>query len=177
MSISKFHEQNFVFNSYKNLPNLRCQTRMGCACFWAKTYVNSDCYQLQIHKACQSLKRGYIERNNKAREVNCRNHRQRRGERSQGSARSNANNNRKCCWVLHVFMISRPHKRRKGTSEKIQILTTPENTLLTDQSHFYNYKIHWLRYVTISTIIVILFHQMFSQLWRWLAWTRYNLIY
>lgn len=53
--------------------------------------------KLQIHKACQSLKRGYIERNNKAREVNCRNHRQRRGERSQGSARSNANNNRKCC--------------------------------------------------------------------------------
>ncbi|GLV45803.1 Diabetes and obesity regulated [Carabus blaptoides fortunei] len=52
--------------------------------------------KLQIQKACQSLKRGYIERNNKAREVNCRNHRQRRGERSQGSARSNANNNRKC---------------------------------------------------------------------------------
>ncbi|GJQ70956.1 hypothetical protein Trydic_g872 [Trypoxylus dichotomus] len=52
--------------------------------------------KVQIQRACQSLKRGYLERNNKAREVNCRNQRQRRGERSQGARRSNANNNRKC---------------------------------------------------------------------------------
>lgn len=53
-------------------------------------------FQVQIQKACQSLKRGYLERNNKAREVNCRNQRLRRGERSQGATRSYANNNRKC---------------------------------------------------------------------------------
>lgn len=53
--------------------------------------------KVQIQRACQSLKRGYLERNNKAREVNCRNQRQRRGERSQGARRSHANNNRKCC--------------------------------------------------------------------------------
>lgn len=47
--------------------------------------------------------------------MNCRNHRQRRGERSQGSARSNANNNRKCCWV-QLFMISRPGYGWRGTS-------------------------------------------------------------
>ncbi|XP_017775033.1 PREDICTED: tumor protein p53-inducible nuclear protein 1 isoform X2 [Nicrophorus vespilloides] len=52
--------------------------------------------KVQIQKACQSLKRGYLERNNKAREVNCRNQRLRRGERSQGATRSHANNNRKC---------------------------------------------------------------------------------
>ncbi|KRT86342.1 hypothetical protein AMK59_2939 [Oryctes borbonicus] len=52
--------------------------------------------KVQLQRACQSLKRGYLERNNKAREVNCRNQRQRRGERSQGARRSNANNNRKC---------------------------------------------------------------------------------
>lgn len=37
-----------------------------------------------------------MKRNNKAREVNSRNRRQRRGERSQGATRSYANNNRKC---------------------------------------------------------------------------------
>ncbi|KAK9730512.1 DOR family [Popillia japonica] len=52
--------------------------------------------KVQVQKACQSLKRGYLERSNKAREVNCRNQRQRRGERSQGARRSHANNNRKC---------------------------------------------------------------------------------
>lgn len=58
---------------------------------------NKQAQKVQIHKACQSLKRSYLERNNKAREVNFRNQRLRRGERSQGSTRSNANNNRKCC--------------------------------------------------------------------------------
>ncbi|XP_018333851.1 tumor protein p53-inducible nuclear protein 1 [Agrilus planipennis] len=52
--------------------------------------------KVQIQKACQSLKRRYLERNNKAREVNNRNRRQRRGEKSQGANRSYANNNRKC---------------------------------------------------------------------------------
>ncbi|KAJ8971244.1 hypothetical protein NQ314_000806 [Rhamnusium bicolor] len=50
----------------------------------------------QVQKACQAIKRGFLERNNKAREVNSRNRRQRRGERSQGATRSYANNNRKC---------------------------------------------------------------------------------
>ncbi|KAJ8922103.1 hypothetical protein NQ315_004035 [Exocentrus adspersus] len=50
----------------------------------------------QMKKACEVLKRGTLQRNNKAREVNCRNRRQRRGERSQGANRSYANNNRKC---------------------------------------------------------------------------------
>lgn len=58
---------------------------------------NKQAQKVQIHRACQSLKRSYLERNNKAREVNFRNQRLRRGERSQGSTRSNANNNRKCC--------------------------------------------------------------------------------
>lgn len=53
-------------------------------------------FQAQIQKACQYLKKGYMERNNKAREVNNRNRRLRRGERSQGATRSYANNNRKC---------------------------------------------------------------------------------
>jgi len=52
--------------------------------------------KVQVQKAYQNLKRGYLERNNKAREVNCRNQRLRRGERSQGATRSHANNNRKC---------------------------------------------------------------------------------
>lgn len=61
------------------------------------TIIKNEFYlQVQIQKACQSLKRGYLERNNKAREVNCRNQRLRRGERSQGATRSYANNNRKC---------------------------------------------------------------------------------
>lgn len=49
-----------------------------------------------MKKACEVIKRGYLQRNNKAREVNSRNRRQRRGERSQGANRSYANNNRKC---------------------------------------------------------------------------------
>ncbi|XP_072400062.1 uncharacterized protein TP53INP isoform X1 [Diabrotica undecimpunctata] len=52
--------------------------------------------KVQVQKACQAIKRGNLERNNKAREVNSRNRRQRRGERSQGATRSYANNNRKC---------------------------------------------------------------------------------
>ncbi|KAG5890999.1 hypothetical protein JTB14_022579 [Gonioctena quinquepunctata] len=52
--------------------------------------------KVQSQKACQKMKRGNLERNNKAREVNSRNRRQRRGERSQGATRSYANNNRKC---------------------------------------------------------------------------------
>lgn len=59
-------------------------------------YLIEVLLQLQIEMACQSLKRGYLRRNNKAREVNCRNQRKRRGERSQGANRSWANNNRKC---------------------------------------------------------------------------------
>ncbi|XP_022904109.1 uncharacterized protein [Onthophagus taurus] len=52
--------------------------------------------RVQIQKACQTLKKGYLERTNKARDVNSRNQRQRRGEKSQGARRSCANNNRKC---------------------------------------------------------------------------------
>ncbi|KAJ3660723.1 hypothetical protein Zmor_005159 [Zophobas morio] len=52
--------------------------------------------KVQIKKACKFVKRGSLNRNNKAREVNSRNRRQRRGERSQGATRSFANNNRKC---------------------------------------------------------------------------------
>ncbi|CAH0547501.1 unnamed protein product [Brassicogethes aeneus] len=52
--------------------------------------------KVQMQKACQAIKRGHLDRNNKAREVNSRNRRQRRGERSQGANRSHANNNRKC---------------------------------------------------------------------------------
>ncbi|KAK9885958.1 hypothetical protein WA026_013834, partial [Henosepilachna vigintioctopunctata] len=52
--------------------------------------------KVQIRKSSQPLKKTGLERNNKAREVNCRNRRQRRGERSQGLNRSHANNNRKC---------------------------------------------------------------------------------
>ncbi|XP_044758262.1 tumor protein p53-inducible nuclear protein 1 isoform X2 [Coccinella septempunctata] len=57
-------------------------------------YVHSR--KIQNQKANKPLKKAYLERNNKAREVNCRNQRQRRGERSQGPNRSRANNNRKC---------------------------------------------------------------------------------
>ncbi|KAL3275146.1 hypothetical protein HHI36_019915 [Cryptolaemus montrouzieri] len=57
---------------------------------------NKQAQKTQIQKASQPLKRAYLERNNKAREVNCRNRRQRRGEKSQGANRSHANNNRKC---------------------------------------------------------------------------------
>ncbi|KAJ8950629.1 hypothetical protein NQ318_010828 [Aromia moschata] len=52
--------------------------------------------KVQVQRACQAIKRGYLDRSNKAREVNSRNRRQRRGERSQGANRSYANNNRKC---------------------------------------------------------------------------------
>lgn len=52
--------------------------------------------KVQMQRACQAFKRGCLERNNKAREVNSRNRRQRRAERSQGATRSYANNNRKC---------------------------------------------------------------------------------
>lgn len=89
------------------------------------------CLQLQIQKACQSLKRGYIERNNKAREVNCRNHRQRRGERSQGSARSNANNNRKC-WVQLFTMIS---TQDQATSEVLSHYTKCNTTTNDNNKH------------------------------------------
>lgn len=75
--------------------------------------------QVQIHKACQSLKRNFFERNNKAREVNCRNHRQRRGERSQGLARSNANNNRKCWVQLKWSQVKYRRYARQNTIEYI----------------------------------------------------------
>lgn len=52
--------------------------------------------KVQVQKACEAIKRGCLQRNNKAREVNGRNRRLRRGERSQGATRSYANNNRKC---------------------------------------------------------------------------------
>lgn len=58
--------------------------------------LRKQAQRVQVQKAAQTLKRGYMQRQNKAREVNCRNHRQRRGERSQGAKRSHANNNRKC---------------------------------------------------------------------------------
>ncbi|KAF5284669.1 hypothetical protein FQA39_LY16951 [Lamprigera yunnana] len=57
---------------------------------------NKRAQKVQLHKACQSLKRKYLERANKAREVNYRNRHQRRSERSQGANRSYVNNNRKC---------------------------------------------------------------------------------
>nr|XP_023023748.1 uncharacterized protein LOC111511908 isoform X2 [Leptinotarsa decemlineata] len=50
----------------------------------------------KVQISTKALRRSYVERNNKAREVNNRNHQQRRGERSQGATRSCANNNRKC---------------------------------------------------------------------------------
>lgn len=57
---------------------------------------NKQAQKVQIQKASVPLKKANLERSNKAREVNCRNQRQRRGERSQGAKRSYANNNRKC---------------------------------------------------------------------------------
>lgn len=57
---------------------------------------NKTAQKVQMQKAYEALKRGNLYRNNKAREVNSRNRRQRRGERSQGANRSHANNNRKC---------------------------------------------------------------------------------
>ncbi|EFA01105.1 tumor protein p53-inducible nuclear protein 2 [Tribolium castaneum] len=52
--------------------------------------------KIQIQKSCKFVTRSTLDRTNKAREVNSRNRRQRRGERSQGAKRSYANNNRKC---------------------------------------------------------------------------------
>ncbi|CAH1992481.1 unnamed protein product [Acanthoscelides obtectus] len=53
--------------------------------------------KVQRQKQYQNVRRNALDRNDKAREVNGRNRRQRRGERSQGATRSFANNNRKCC--------------------------------------------------------------------------------
>ncbi|XP_031346218.1 tumor protein p53-inducible nuclear protein 1 [Photinus pyralis] len=60
---------------------------------WKQT---KQAQKVQLRKACQSLKRKYLDRANKAREVNTRNRHQRRSERSQGANRSYVNNNRKC---------------------------------------------------------------------------------
>ncbi|CAH1371986.1 hypothetical protein MTP99_013484 [Tenebrio molitor] len=57
---------------------------------------SNNAQKVQLMATCKSFKRGSLNRNNKAREVNSRNRRQRRGERSQGAKRSFANNNRKC---------------------------------------------------------------------------------
>lgn len=61
-----------------------------------QNFKSKRAQKAQMKKACEVIKRGYLQRNNKAREVNSRNRRQRRGERSQGANRSYANNNRKC---------------------------------------------------------------------------------
>lgn len=73
---------------------------------WNDVNRNVESFQVQMQKACQAIKRGHLDRNNKAREVNSRNRRQRRGERSQGANRSHANNNRKC-WaqITHLDLI------------------------------------------------------------------------
>nr|CAH7719835.1 unnamed protein product [Callosobruchus chinensis] len=52
---------------------------------------------VQRQRQYQNVTKNALERNDKAREMNGRNRRQRRGERSQGATRSYANNNRKCC--------------------------------------------------------------------------------
>ncbi|CAG9767962.1 unnamed protein product [Ceutorhynchus assimilis] len=52
--------------------------------------------KVQIKKMGQQAARGYLNRANKARDVNGRNWNPRRKERSQGANRSHANNNRKC---------------------------------------------------------------------------------
>lgn len=49
------------------------------------------------NKGRQPLKRGALERSNKAREVNTRNARRRRADHAQAQRHSRANNNRKCC--------------------------------------------------------------------------------
>nr|CAI5866335.1 unnamed protein product [Callosobruchus analis] len=53
--------------------------------------------KVQRQRQYQNVRKNALERNDKAREMNGRNRRQRRGERSQGATRSYANNNRKCC--------------------------------------------------------------------------------
>jgi len=50
-----------------------------------------------MKKLAQQTARNSLMRANKAREVNGRNYNPRRKERSQGSNRSHASNNRKCC--------------------------------------------------------------------------------
>lgn len=57
---------------------------------------NRQAQKLQGKKLAQQAGRGYLNRANKAREVNGRNWNLRRKERCQGSVRSHANNNRKC---------------------------------------------------------------------------------
>ncbi|ERL95172.1 hypothetical protein D910_12441 [Dendroctonus ponderosae] len=52
--------------------------------------------KIQTKKVAKQLTRGYLKRANKAREVNGHNYNPRRKERSQGSNRSHASNNRKC---------------------------------------------------------------------------------
>ncbi|XP_066149009.1 tumor protein p53-inducible nuclear protein 2 [Euwallacea fornicatus] len=52
--------------------------------------------KVQIKKLAQQTARGHLKRANKAREVNGRNYNPRRKERSQGTNRSHASNNRKC---------------------------------------------------------------------------------
>lgn len=49
------------------------------------------------NKGRQPLKRGALERSNKAREVNTRNARRRRADHAAAQRHSRANNNRKCC--------------------------------------------------------------------------------
>ncbi|XP_030750390.1 tumor protein p53-inducible nuclear protein 1 [Sitophilus oryzae] len=57
---------------------------------------NRQAQKMQVKKLAKQATRGHLDRSNKAREVNGRNRNPRRKERCQGSARSHANNNRKC---------------------------------------------------------------------------------
>ncbi|XP_076263333.1 tumor protein p53 inducible nuclear protein [Rhynchophorus ferrugineus] len=57
---------------------------------------NLQAQKVQMKKLAKQAARGFLSRSNKAREANGRNWNPRRKERCQGSARSHANNNRKC---------------------------------------------------------------------------------
>lgn len=78
--------------------------RVGTACNRAQAIQLSavqvaksrQAQKVQMRKLAQQASRGYLSRSNKAREMNARNWNPRRKERCQGSARSHANNNRKC---------------------------------------------------------------------------------
>lgn len=72
------------------------KVKHGKICFGRKETRNVSVFQIQTKKVAKQLTRGYLKRANKAREVNGHNYNPRRKERSQGSNRSHASNNRKC---------------------------------------------------------------------------------
>ncbi|XP_060519466.1 tumor protein p53-inducible nuclear protein 2 isoform X1 [Cylas formicarius] len=80
----------------RRIPPPRCNRLQALHLHEAQFAKSRRAQKMQIKKSSQSTSRGYLNRTNKAREANGRSWKPRRKERSQGSARSNANNNRKC---------------------------------------------------------------------------------